>query len=166
MKFRVEVDGAEYALNLKQNGGTVEYRLGNGGELTQAASVERVGDDVYSVLLNGRTFRVHLVRGCGRVEAWTGNTRRTISIADARDQARTGSNGADGPLDVRAQMPGKVIKRLVQPGTEVKAGDGLMVVEAMKMQNEIRSPRDGVVVKIQAVEGATVAAGETLLVIK
>jgi len=171
LKFRVEVDGADYGLDLKQNGGSAEYCLttekgADARNHVTAASVERVGEDVYSVLLNGRSFRVHLVRGRGHIEAWSGNTRRRISIADARDQAKTASNGADGPLELRAQMPGKVIQHLVKLGAHVKAGDGLMVVEAMKMQNEVKSPRDGVVLKIHVVEGTTVAAGEVLVVIK
>jgi biotin carboxyl carrier protein len=63
-------------------------------------------------------------------------------------------------------MPGKIIKVLVTPGSAVTAGQGLLVVEAMKMQNEMKSPKDGVVARIQGYEGATVVAGETLVVIE
>ena len=73
---------------------------------------------------------------------------------------------AHGPLELRAQMPGKVIKILVAQGAAVQSGQGLIVVEAMKMQNEMKSPKDGVVSKIHAAEGATVAAGEILIVVE
>jgi pyruvate carboxylase subunit B len=63
-------------------------------------------------------------------------------------------------------MPGKVIKLLVGPGKSVKSGEGMIVVEAMKMQNEMKSPKDGVVSKILVAEGATVGPGETLIVVE
>jgi biotin carboxyl carrier protein len=63
-------------------------------------------------------------------------------------------------------MPGKVIKLLAEKGAAVQAGQGLIVVEAMKMQNEMRSPRDGVVAKINVAEGATVVAGQALIVVE
>ena len=69
-------------------------------------------------------------------------------------------------MEVRSQMPGKIIKVLATPGDAVTMGQGLLVIEAMKMQNEMKSPKDGVVGKIQASEGATVIAGEILVVIE
>jgi biotin carboxyl carrier protein len=63
-------------------------------------------------------------------------------------------------------MPGKIIKLLVEVGTNVEAGQGLIVVEAMKMQNEVKAPKGGVVTKILTTADATVAAGETLIVVE
>jgi biotin carboxyl carrier protein len=63
-------------------------------------------------------------------------------------------------------MPGKVVRLLVAPGDAVTAGQGLIVVEAMKMQNEIKAPRAGRVLEVRAAEGATVAAGEALLILE
>jgi biotin carboxyl carrier protein len=63
-------------------------------------------------------------------------------------------------------MPGKVIKLLVESGSTVRAGQGLIVVEAMKMQNEMKSPKDGRVSKIHVEEGATVGAGQALIVVE
>jgi len=63
-------------------------------------------------------------------------------------------------------MPGKIIKLLVDVGASVEAGQGLIVVEAMKMQNEVKAPKTGVVTKILTAAGATVAAGETLIVVE
>jgi len=62
-------------------------------------------------------------------------------------------------------MPGKVVRVLVNEGESVTAGQGLLVIEAMKMQNEIRSPKSGVVEKLSAAEGQAVTAGETLAII-
>ena len=63
-------------------------------------------------------------------------------------------------------MPGKVVKLLVSKGDEVKAGAGLVVVEAMKMQNEMKASKDGRVTRIHVSEGSTVAPGETLLIVE
>ena len=72
----------------------------------------------------------------------------------------------DGPVEVRAQMPGKIIQVLVAPGDIVEAGQGLVVVEAMKMQNEMKAPKGGRVARVHAREGATVTAGEPLAVVE
>jgi biotin carboxyl carrier protein len=82
-----------------------------------------------------------------------------------RDRRSKDPSLGEGPLEIRSQMPGKVVKLLIEIGQTVEAGEGLMVVEAMKMQNEIRAPKSGVVSRIFHPEGATVAAGEVLLVI-
>jgi biotin carboxyl carrier protein len=63
-------------------------------------------------------------------------------------------------------MPGKIIKLLAVEGSDVMAGQGLIVVEAMKMQNEVKAPKDGKLARIHVVEGATVSAGDPLLVVE
>jgi biotin carboxyl carrier protein len=118
-------------------------------------------------LQSNRSFEVRIAGSGDPVEVWVGQKRYLISQADARDSpGRRKSASAVGPREIRAQMPGKVITIMVSPGDRVKSGQGLIIVEAMKMQNEMRSPKDGVVFKIQAAAGATVAQGEVLMVIE
>ena len=71
-----------------------------------------------------------------------------------------------GPLSIRSPMPGKVVKVLVRVGDQVKAGQGLIVVEAMKMENELRAPRDGRVKEVPVREGQAVEAGQPLAVLE
>jgi biotin carboxyl carrier protein len=71
-----------------------------------------------------------------------------------------------GPISLRAPMPGRVVKLLARAGDQLKAGQGVLVVEAMKMENEIKVPRDGRLRELQAVEGAAVDAGEVLAVLE
>ncbi|MDQ2775759.1 MAG: acetyl-CoA carboxylase biotin carboxyl carrier protein subunit [Acidobacteriota bacterium] len=166
MKLLVEVDGNSYTLDLRRDGVYSEYRLQGAGESSGRASVLAVVPGTYSVLLEDRSFTVNIVRLNGVVEVWVAGQRHAIAIADARDRtAKVSGPNAAGPLEIRAQMPGKVIKVLVAAGAAVEAGQGLVVVEAMKMQNEIKSSKDGVASRIFAVEGATVAAGEVLMVV-
>ena len=68
----------------------------------------------------------------------------------------------DGRAEIKTAMPGKVVRILVESGAEVAKGDGIIVVEAMKMQNELKSPKDGIVREIRAADGDTVNAGEVL----
>ncbi|MGE3465489.1 MAG: acetyl-CoA carboxylase biotin carboxyl carrier protein subunit [Pyrinomonadaceae bacterium] len=71
-----------------------------------------------------------------------------------------------GRVEIKTAMPGKVVRILVAEGDTVQKGDGIIVVEAMKMQNEMRSPKDGTISEIKAAEGRAVAAGDVLVVIE
>ncbi len=91
-----------------------------------------------------------------------------IAISDPKRLRGTGS-GAEavgGKAEIRTAMPGKVVRVLADIGASVKKGDGIIVVEAMKMQNEMRSPKDGIVIELRVSEGDTVGAGDILLVIE
>jgi len=91
-----------------------------------------------------------------------------IEVADARAPAAGAGRVrpvAAGPLTVRAPIPGRIAKLLVKAGDQVTAGKPLMVLEAMKMENEIRAPRDGVVRELRCAEGATVDANQDLIVL-
>jgi biotin carboxyl carrier protein len=167
LKFRVEVDGNTVELQLQRNGSGYNYSLADQESESGSASVLEVRPGVFSVLIGTRSFDVCLSKNGERTEAFVENARHWITVSDARDRrAGTKANTASGPVEVRSQMPGKIIKVLVGVGSAVTAGQGLLVVEAMKMQNEMKSPKDGVVAKIQVSEGATVNAGETLIVIE
>ncbi len=73
---------------------------------------------------------------------------------------------ADGAAEIKTAMPGKVVRVLVEAGAPIKAGDGVLIVEAMKMQNEMKAPKDGTVREIRVAEGATVNAGDILAIIE
>jgi biotin carboxyl carrier protein len=136
---------------------------------SNSASIVETMPGVFSVLVGDRSFLVNVGPGPeGELEVWTsGDERHAISLADPRDRAsRSAKASGDGPVEVRAQMPGKVIQVLVEPGAAVEAGQGLVVVEAMKMQNEMKAPKSGRVARVHAREGATVIAGEPLAVVE
>ena len=76
------------------------------------------------------------------------------------------SGAADGTVEIKTMMPGKVVRIIVKPGDQVEKGDAVLVVEAMKMQNDLKTPKPGTVKEIRVEEGATVGAGEILAVIE
>jgi len=79
---------------------------------------------------------------------------------------KAAQQGHVGTVELRAPMPGKVVKVLASEGAEVQANQGILVMEAMKMQNEIKSPKQGVVKRIGVKEGAAVNAGDVLAVVE
>lgn len=168
MKFRVEINGASLLLGIQPNGTQTKYELEEErGEQNGSASIEPVMPGVYSVLLGDRTFLVNVAQHPEGLEVWVGLERHLISLSDPRDRpARQRTSGVAGPIEIRAQMPGKIIKVMIAEGTHVSAGEGLLVIEAMKMQNEVKAPKDGVLRRIHVSEGSTVNAGEPLVVVE
>jgi biotin carboxyl carrier protein len=172
LKLRIDVDGEIYFLGLDAEGGQTRYSLAPAQSCPGNASIVETMPGVFSVLVGDRSFLVSVGPGGAAsgadLEVWaSGEQRHAISLADLRDRSnRRAKASGNGPVEVRAQMPGKVIKVLVSPGANVEAGEGLVVVEAMKMQNEMKAPKSGRVVRIHAREGATVIAGEPLAVVE
>lgn len=96
------------------------------------------------------------------------NSEFQLSVYDPKDlRATAGAEGAaDGTVELISAMPGKVVDVLVEEGAEVSAGEGVLVVEAMKMQNELKSPKDGTVTSIKVSNDDRVNAGDVLAVIE
>jgi biotin carboxyl carrier protein len=117
-----------------------------------------------SVLLSGRSYRVS--KGAGQ-EVWVNGRLLSMEVFDPRDlRPGQGTSAKQGRREIAASMPGKVVRILVAAGDAVEEGQGLVVVEAMKMQNEMKSPKAGRVVEIRVRPDATVGAGEILVVVE
>lgn len=129
------------------------------------ASVVEVAPNTFSVLLNGESHQIRIApRPGGTLTVYTATTEYPTEVIDPRlwRGGRHSSLELEGRQPITAPMPGKIVKLLVAQGDAVEAGQGLMVVEAMKMQNEIRSPKCGKVEKLLAREGHAVNAGDVL----
>ena len=111
--------------------------------------------------------------GAARVEVVVEGWRFLFDVEDAEladlraraARVRPGSGGGGSPVEIRAIIPGRVVGVAVNQGDEVEAGQALLVVEAMKMQNELRAPRSGTVQQVHATVGATIEIGELLVVL-
>ena len=168
MTFRIELDGRSYRLDLQSNGTHSTYSL-HAGEQDIAGNVSfaRISPGVYSIFLRDRSHTIHVAKAGEQLEVWADGKRRTISVVDPRDDVEgAGASAGSGRFELRTPMPGKIIKVLVELHARVHAGQGLVIVEAMKMQNEIKSPTDGVVSRLSATEGATVGAGALLVTVE
>lgn len=162
MKRVIELDGKAQPLELHADGGF------SFGELRGRAQIVEVEPGTYSILIGSRSYRVRVAANGGG--AWAVRLcghEVTIGVHDPRGAVKRPSGGAaEGKRKIATSMPGKVVRILVAPGDTVTEGQGLVVVEAMKMQNEIKAPRDGKVAEVKVAEGATVAAGEALLILE
>ncbi len=123
---------------------------------------------VYSILYNGRSFNVELIQSDGAKKYVVNTFARSFNaeIIDAETKYISSRNkGAEGAAEkmISSPMPGKIIKVLVKPGDEVKAGQNLVVVEAMKMQSEFKASADHVVAEVLVKEGDTVNANQLMV---
>jgi biotin carboxyl carrier protein len=121
--------------------------------------VRAVEPGVYSVLCDGRSYEV---RVDGEQFVWRGR----VFSATPPEVAAARARKAGGAARIQATMPGKVIRVLVKAGDTVTAGQGIVVVEAMKMQNEMKAPRAGVVKTLHAETGGTVSAGDLIALVE
>ena len=130
-------------------------------------AVTEVEPGVYSVVLDGDSFEVRLLPAAQGWIAEINGKRYPVEVRDPRNARRNSRNAlGSGRQNVAAPMPGKVIRVLVKEGDSVEAGQGLVVVEAMKMQNEMKASRPARVVSVLARAGDTIGAGDTLVVLE
>ena len=145
MKYHVVVDGR-----------TVEI-----GQEQLAAATE-VEPGVFSVLVLGKSYEVRL-----GATAQVQGRKFAVEVRDPRNASKSSHSAVgSGRQNITSPMPGKVIRVLVAKGDAVEAGAGLVVVEAMKMQNEMKAQRPAQVLEVRVADGDTVTAGQTLLVLE
>jgi biotin carboxyl carrier protein len=164
MLYDVTIDGKKYRLDLNRADGRWSCRL-DGREIEVDAVLAR--PDVLSLRIGNRAYEIKSERVANDLHLWVGSTRFAAEVRDPRS-LRGRAQAADdrGPKRIVAPMPGKVVRLLVKEGDEVEPGAGVAVVEAMKMQNEIKSQKKGTVQKIMATEGAAVNAGDVLAIVE
>jgi biotin carboxyl carrier protein len=150
---RLEIDGSRFL-----------YRPAGGETVSGDFSIAETEPGVYVVLIGGRGYRV--VPGPAGEVLVNGRVIK-LEVFDPRDRpSRAMRSGPGERAQIAALMPGRIVRVLVDPEQSVEEGQGLVVVEAMKMQNEMKSPKTGRVSEIRARAGATVSAGEVLMVIE
>lgn len=135
-----------------------------------SVDVSRIeGVSVYSVLIDNRSYELYVEEAAG-FHILTGGEFHTVQVEDERSAALHELAGEElgvaGPVEVAAPMPGLVVSILVAPGDEVEAHQGLVILEAMKMENEIRSPRRGRVKAVRVQAGKAVNQGQTLVILE
>jgi len=166
MRYEVRISGKTLTVELERQAGDWQARIE--GELEITADVAEVAPNVFSVLISGSSHEVYVTPSSdGQLQLQTGGSEFRGEIIDPRSWRGRRHTGAEaqGRQQIAAPMPGKVVRLLVKVGETVKAGQGLLVVEAMKMQNEIRSPKNGKVERVLVSEGQAVNAGEVLCVV-
>ena len=165
MNLVVQVDGKDFGLKLKRTDGGWECFLNGREIMVDVVTVQR---DVLSLRIAGRVYEVRREAGSTAAQLWVGHTPYAAEWRDPRSLRGRRRNTADddSPKKLAAPMPGKVIRILLQEKAQVEAGQGIVVMEAMKMQNEIKAPRKGTIQKILVAEGANVNGGDVLAIVE
>ena len=165
MKLALTIDGRPDTMEILTPAPSCRFQLGDAPP--RDANVEMPGPGVYSILLDGRSYDACVEETSAGLVVTIEGYRFEIEVRDPRRWShKTAGAGSDAVQSILSPMPGKVIRVLAAPGDPVVPGQGIVVVEAMKMQNELKSNRTGRVLSVQAKEGVTVAAGELLATIE
>ena len=167
MKYNLEIDGIVHRIELFRNA------EGDGWKVTLegkdcSADAQWIQPDVLSLLIAGRSYRVLYDPRSDGAAVVLDACRIPYVVADPRSLRSRSQAGASqtGVRPIAAPMPGRIVRILVHQGESVAAQQGLLVMEAMKMQNELKSPSSGTVMRIAVEPGATVQPGQVLLVIE
>ena len=164
MKLEVQIGGRARQVEISRDGTALHCSID--GRTMKADAVE-LSPGVYSILLNGHSFEVRVAPTHDGLRIHAAGEEFTARVADPRSWR--GKHGhaveAEGRQQIVAPMPGKIVRVLVKVGDHVEAAQGLLVVEAMKMQNEIRTPKTGTVERLLVAEGQAVNAGEVLAIV-
>lgn len=168
MRLNAEVEGERFSIEVRREGERVFADVdGRRYELEARA----VGSGEYLLVHEGRVYDCR-VDGAGGTRGASEVTVRGraygVNLTDPKHlRGAGGTHGSDGGrAQITAPMPGKVVRVLVEVGQQIEAGQGVVVVEAMKMQNEMKSPKSGIIAELHAETGATVNAGDVLVIIE
>ena len=166
MRYLATLSDTEHEFDFEQAGPNgCKLRI---GEQSFELDLRRVGPGSFSVLIGHRSFDFDVTPEgdeliiSSRAGAWR------VNLIDERRRAAREASGRQlsGRVELKAMMPGRVVSLLVNAGDAVEAEQGVLTVEAMKMENEIRSPKAGRVAEIRVAAGQTVEKGEVLAIIE
>ncbi len=162
MKLQAELNNEKHEIEIRRDGAKIFARVDDREYNLEASEVE---PNVYLLKNDNQIYQIYVAPN-GMVNI--GNHQLEINLIDPKRLRGSHSSGAnaDEISEIKTAMPGKLVRVLVEVGAEIKQGDGVLVVEAMKMQNEMKSPKDGTVKEIRFAEGATVNAGDVLAIIE
>jgi biotin carboxyl carrier protein len=165
--LELELNGQKHRADVVQRNGRFHLKLDGGKEQVLEANFSEPGTVQFSFAGRSYEFR-YSTSTEGELSFDHRGRKLSVAVRDPRAlrSRRAGAAGEAGPVKITAPMPGKVVRIVAPAGSEVEAGVGVVVIEAMKMQNELKSPKAGKVQKIAVEEGATVNPGDTLTVIE
>jgi biotin carboxyl carrier protein len=169
MKLIADIAGDPHELSIRRDGARIDAVIDGRSYEIEAREMSAGG---YLLIDDGRVYECRVDRRGGSRASFNvsvGGYVYSVSLADPkrlRGAQIAGAHAAEGSAQIIAPMPGKIVRVMVEAGAQVEAGDGLVVVEAMKMQNEMKSPKAGKVTALHARVGATVNAGDVLVVVE
>jgi biotin carboxyl carrier protein len=164
MKIKITIQGRQRTVESTSPGERPRWAI-DGHEI-EADAIE-VSPGIFSVIISGESFEARVEGKDSNLRVITNGKEYTAAIENPRalKKNREGAAEAQGRQNIIAPMAGKIVRVLVSIGDQVQGGQGLAIVEAMKMQNEIRSSKSGKIERLGVVEGQTVNPGDTIAVV-
>jgi biotin carboxyl carrier protein len=164
MKIDVTLQGRRHIVELTHSVERPQWKID--GREVEADALE-ISRGRYSVIVDGSSFEVQVEESSTGLRIVADGYEYSASIENPRElkKNRAGAAEAQGRQNILAPMAGKIVRTLVQVGDQVQTGQGLVIVEAMKMQNEVRSPKSGTVERLGVVEGQTINPGDVVAVV-
>jgi biotin carboxyl carrier protein len=164
MKYEAEINGRTMTVELEERDGHVTARV---GERLHEIDLLRPEDGAYLLFVGNEVYETRVwAEATGGLHIKLRDRIFQGKVIDRKQRRGAADHGPEGQQPLTAPMPGKVVRVLCAAGDDVSAGQGVVVVEAMKMQNEIKSPKDGRVTEIRVSEGATVTANQVLAIVE
>jgi biotin carboxyl carrier protein len=168
LRYQVQIDGVDYDLEIDRSGGGATVTL---GERSASADLVRIGGSaVYSLILGDSSYEISVHKRNGDLEIVVGGQTYAARVRDERAMKIAAAGGGTAEAGageiVKAPMPGVVVGIAVGVGDEVSPGQGVVTLEAMKMENELKSAAGGTVKEIRVEVGQGVSQGEALVVIE
>ena len=164
MRYEAEIDDRQMSIELDERDGRISAKI---GERIYDLEIMRPEAGVYLILAGDQVYETRVwAEQTNALRAQLRGRIFKVNIIDRKHRRAAGDHGREGQQSLVAPMPGKVVRVLLNPGDEVSAGQGVVVVEAMKMQNEIKSPKKGRVIEVRVIEGATVTANQVLAIVE
>ena len=160
MKISAKVGKGVHEVTVERQNGRYRVQV---DDVVREVDAHKLDGDFYSLVIDGKSFEISVEPDGDGYHVRHGAAEQVVRFTDPSRGAREGFEAGAGLEQIVSVMPGKVVRVLVQEGDRVQAGQGLVVVEAMKMENELPSPKDGVIKKIAVEPGRNVESGTLLI---
>jgi biotin carboxyl carrier protein len=162
MKYVTTIDNQEFEIEIVD-----ERHIRIGGRLLEVDFESVNGQPVFSLILDGKSYESFVYQGDEDWEVLIRGRQYQVNVEDEREKRlKTSAGGGSlegGEFHLKAPMPGLVVAVLIEEGQEVKKGQVMLILESMKMQNELKAPRDGVMGRVRVKAGESVEQRQTLL---
>jgi biotin carboxyl carrier protein len=162
MKYITTIDNKEFEIEVVD-----ERHIRIGDRLLEVDFESVSGQPVFSLILDGKSYEAFVYQGDEDWEVLIHGQQYQVKVEDEREKRLKASAGGDsmvgGEFHLKAPMPGLVIAILIEEGQEVKKGQVMLILESMKMQNELKAPRDGIMGRVRVKAGESVEQRQTLL---
>ena len=164
MEFRLKGNATSHQVDIRSLPSGLEVTI-DGQEYT--VDLVKLNKQTLSLILDGTSHDIYFTEHQGLITVTVDSSQfqieKDVRKSGKKEHRKTNANVGSEPIEIFAPMPGKIIKLLCSQDCEVSEGEGLLIIEAMKMENELTSPASGKIQKIHVTEGATVEADETLI---